>query len=260
MGLLDDIKEGLGTVVGGAIGFIVGGPAGALAGASLGSGVDSRRAAGKAADEQRESGERALDFIRGDLGPFRESGIANLPIAQEAANQAQNISLQTPQQTINNPFFQAVANDQAQNLIGQRAALGLGGSSGTRDALIKNRLLLGNQFQQQDLQNQISVNAARFNPAFQLAQQGANAAAQTGTQSAGIAQGIGNVNAAGIVGQQNAITGTLQNLLNLGGQFSGFNRPDPSGINPFSGGTTPFSSGEFTAPPGVGGQAITFEV
>jgi len=216
---------GGGALLAGATPAIALGAAGLAGG--LSSGRQAQEAAGDAAAAQAASGERALDFVREDLAPFREAGLTNLPIAQGAVDAAQNISLQTPDQIVNNPLFQALSQDQEQRLIQSRAALGLGGSGGTREMLNRNALLLGSQFQQQDLQNQINVNAARFNPAFQLSQIGSNAAAQTGTQSAGIAQGIGNVNAAGIIGEQNAETETLQGLLNLGGQFIGSRTPAP---------------------------------
>lgn len=59
-----------------------------------------------------------------------------------------------PNRVLNNPFFQALQEQQSQGLINQQAALGRGGSGETNDLLTQNLLLLGNEFQQQDIAQQ----------------------------------------------------------------------------------------------------------
>lgn len=142
-------------------------------------------AAAEASRIQSAAGRESIDVIRGDLAPFRETG-------SEAVNMLlQNIinpQGQDPNEVINNPFFQALSQEQDRNTLAQRAALGLAGSGGTQDALTRNILQLGNTFQQQNLANQ----QARFNQLFNVAGMGQNAAAMSGTQTANILQGIAN--------------------------------------------------------------------
>lgn len=185
-------------------------------------------APGEASAAQTAAGERALEFGAEQVAPFRDLGIegANLLSPFLAGEQPSFGGFDTdPNRVLNNPLFQALAGDQEQRLINQRAALGLGGSGGTRRDLNKNLLLLGNQFQQQDIgnqqqtfQNRLSANQNRFNQLFDVSRLGANAATQQATSGAGIIQGIGNAQSAGIIGKQNAISGLLQQA---GGAGSG---------------------------------------
>lgn len=142
-------------------------------------------AAKEASRIQSRAGRKSIDVIRGDLEPFREVG-------SEAANMLlQNLldpQGQDPSDVINNPFFQALSQEQDRNTLSQRAALGLAGSGGTQDALTRNILQLGNTFQQQNLANQ----QARFAQLFNVAGMGQNAGAMSGTQTANILQGIAN--------------------------------------------------------------------
>lgn len=142
-------------------------------------------AAAEASRIQTAAGREGIDVIRGDLAPFRETGT-------EAVNMLlQNIlnpQGQDPNEIINNPFFQALSQEQDRNTLAQRASLGLAGSGGTQDALKRNILQLGNTFQQQNLANQ----QARFAQLFNVAGMGQNAAAMTGTQTSNILQNIAN--------------------------------------------------------------------
>lgn len=142
------------------------------------------------------------------------------------------------------PFFQALNDYQNQATINQNAALGKGNSGQTRNQLQQNLLLLGNQFrqqnianalargqfgaglQQQDYANQLGLQNQLFGQRYNLGTLGANAAAgqATATQNAGSQVGnyltqIGNAQAAGQVGAQQAQQGFWNGLLGLGGQL-----------------------------------------
>jgi len=159
----------------------------------------------------------ALDQIRADLAPFRDAGAP-----------AANLLLQTAQQDINplsaqeltsDPFFTSLAKDQEQRLLRQQASLGRVGSGETKDILNRNLLLLGNQFRQQDLQNQLGQQNQLFGQLFNTSTLGQNAAAQTGTAAQNTAGNIGgyltqiaNANAANNMAQgqaDSAFTGQL---------------------------------------------------
>ena len=102
----------------------------------------------------------------------------------------------------------------------QRAALGLAGSGGSQDALKRNLLLLGNQFQQQDLSNSLTQNQARFNQLFNVSSLGVNAAAQTGNASLQANQSIGQARSAvPILGAQVASQQGQQLMSGLGAAF-----------------------------------------
>lgn len=149
-------------------------------------GGGQRQAASKSARIQAKAGQEAIDVLRGDLDPFREVGTEAVNMLLQNLIDPQG---QDPNQVIDNPFFQALSQEQDRNTLAQRAALGLGGSGGTQDALARQQLLLGNQFQQQNLSNQ----QARFNQLFNIAGMGQNAASQTGSGTANLLTGIGSV-------------------------------------------------------------------
>jgi hypothetical protein len=143
-----------------------------------------RDAAGAAANIQAEYGMKAMEALRGDLAPFRQVG-------EQSANMLlQSIIGAQPEETnqvLNDPFFRALSNQQSQDLLAQNAALGLGGSGGTRDALNRNMLLLGQQFRSDERNRQLN----RFNQLMGITTMGQNAAAQTGSGSANILTDIG---------------------------------------------------------------------
>lgn len=202
-------------------------------------GGGQRRAAETGALRQEAAGREALEFGAEQVAPFRGVGIqasqgvmgATLP-GDFQANLPQFTGFDTdPNRVLQNPLFQALRQDQNQQLINQQAALGRGGSGGTADALDRNLLLLGTQFQdrdiaqqqqdltnrlnigQQDFSNRLAANQARFGQLFNLTGLGANAAAQQATQGQNIIQGIGNAQAAGLIGASNAAAQQGQNLL-----------------------------------------------
>jgi len=146
----------------------------------------------------------------------------------------QNPSLpqaQTAQDVINNPFFQALSAQNERSTLARNAALGLAGSGGTQDALTRNLLLLGNQFQQQDLSNQqqnfvnqnsnfvntLNSNQQRFNQLLNLNNVGDRAL----SNQANIITGKGSAEAAGIIAEANAKTSAAGNAFKLGTQAIG---------------------------------------
>ena len=174
-------------------------------------------AAGEAAGLQADATKRGLRALRADLEPFRAAGseAANLLLGSVFEPGGQD-----PNQVLNNPFFQALSQQQDQNTLQQRAALGLAGSGGSQDALKRNLLQLGNQFQQQDLSNSLAQNQVRFNQLFNVSSLGGNAAAQTGNASLQANQSIGQARSAvPILGAQVASQQGQQLMSGLGAAF-----------------------------------------
>lgn len=172
-------------------------------------GADAAKSGSKAQVAQSEAAiefaRESLRTVRGDLAPFREAGAGAIPLLTGAIDDPSSRVLQ-------NPFFQALASDQEQRLLASQAARGKVGAGETGDQLTRNLLLLGNQFAQQDVGN-----------LFNLATLGANAAAQTGTatqqtsgQVGNLLTGIGNAQAAGLVGAANSQQQALTNIFGQG--------------------------------------------
>lgn len=113
----------------------------------------------------------------------------------------------SPERVTQNPFFQALAEDQERRLMGSAAARGKLGSGGTDLALTRNLLQLGQEFQQQDIANQIQeaqiqqglraeqagLQAQRFGQLFNVGQLGANVATGSGSAIQGAASNVGNL-------------------------------------------------------------------
>ena len=171
---------------------------------------DAAQIGAAAGDRSIQFQEQALETIRGDLEPAREQLAFAAPLLQQA--------IQDPsERVLGNPFFQALAGQQEQRLLSSQAARGKVGSGETGDQLQRNLLLLGNQFQQQDIGN-----------LFNLSTLGANAAAQTGTATQASASNIGgilgnvaNIQGAAGVAQANATNQGISNILNTGGSIAG---------------------------------------
>jgi len=180
-------------------------------------GGGARRAAERASRNSAAAGEEARAGVLAAGAPFGALGL-------EAGNQllAANPQGVDPQSIINNPFFQALSQEQDQNTLAQRAALGLAGSGGTQDAMARQQLLLGNQFQQQGISNQQN----RFNNLFNVTQLGANAAMGTAGSAANLTTDIANAQNVGIQAkaqQQAALGGQVLGLAGtaIGSAFGG---------------------------------------
>ena len=181
-------------------------------------GIDAAEdAAINASNIQAEAGQEAIAFqresleqIRGDLQPFRQAGTDTLPLLQQAIDDPSG-------RVINNPFFQALAGDQEQRILNQRASLGLAGSGGTDDALARAQLLLGNQFAQQDIGNLTNLTTIGQNAAAQTG----SATQQTATGVSNLLTDVGNVQAAGLIGEANVQQQFNSDLLGAGATIGG---------------------------------------
>lgn len=116
----------------------------------------------------------------------------------------------TAQTALNDPFYKALAGQMTNDVLSERAALGLSGSGATTDALTKNILLLGEQFKNA----RMNENNLRFNQMFNTASMGQNAAAMTGTNT---------LNTMGEIGSFMGVPGMLkaQEKAKQGSQFMG---------------------------------------
>ena len=185
-------------------------------------------AAGDAARRQEGMARQGLAALRGDLEPFRQVGST---AANQLMGSVYNPTAPDPNQVLNDPFFKAMADQQNNELLQSRSALGLGSSGGTQDILMRNLLLLGRGFQQENLNNQLNQNQQRFGQLFNVAGMGANAAAQTGTNSLNTMNNIGQIQSVpGLIGAQVASNQGQQFMQALPGALSGL------GIGGFSGG------------------------
>lgn len=189
------------------------------------SGKAAEKAAGIQAEVSREqvaAQEKALAQVRGDLQPFREAGVAQIP---GLSNDVSNLSALTndPNKQVDfikgNPFFKLLADDAQSRLFANQAAKGKVGSGGTAQALQNSILLLGQDLLNQDVARKNTAIGNRFN----LTSLGENAAAMQGTATqntanniTNLATGSANAQAAGVVGSANAKTTGVNNAINTG--------------------------------------------
>jgi len=144
---------------------------------------------------------------------------------------------------LNDPSYQAQADEITRNIEKSASAGGATESGGARRAVAREQLLLGNQFKQQDIGNQLAAQNQRFNQlsgalGFGLGAQaqgfGQQALAQgTGFEQLGLAQGqgfnqLGSAQAQGFNQLQSAQQSDLANQLGINsqqfGQVSGLAR------------------------------------
>jgi len=160
----------------------------------------------------REAGDRfsllqgeTTEQIRQDFLPATNLLGENIGALQGAVNDPSS-------RVLNNPFFQALSQKQNQDLLASAAARGKVGSGGTDDALIRNQLLLGNQFAQQDIANLQNLTNTGLNAVTNQ-----SGFAQQGTTAQGnIISNVANANAAAGVAGANARAEGTQNLLSTG--------------------------------------------
>ncbi len=168
-----------------------------------------------AAAQQREFSERAIaetrearEQARTDLKPFADAGRETIPGLQELVTNP-NAQLDYVQ---NNPFFKAMADDAQARIFNNQAARGKLGSGETAKALQNSMLLLGNDLVGQNI-------GQRQNLATLGANSAAGQASTTVNAGAGISNlltGIGNANAAGIIGAQNQKAAGANNAIGAG--------------------------------------------
>jgi len=156
---------------------------------------------------------QALQQARQDVAPFRRAGALQFETITREGRRIPNLAelVRDPREQAafirGNPFFEALADDAQRRLFQNQAARGKVGSGETAKALQNSLLLLGSDLLSQNI-------GQRMN----LATLGANAAAgqatatqQTGRAISDLTTQIGNVQAAGQIGQANQLT-------NLGNQ------------------------------------------
>ena len=177
-------------------------------------GGGARRAAERASRNSASAGEEARAGILEAGAPF---GALGLEAGQQLTGLLSGPQGADPQSIINNPFYQALSQEQDRNTLASRAALGLSGSGGTQDALARQQLLLGNQFQQQEISNQQN----RFNNLFNVTQLGANAAIGTAGQAGNLTTDIANAENVGLQARSQQQTRLGGQFLQLAGQAPG---------------------------------------
>lgn len=177
----------------------------------------------------RKQTKKALEEQRQQLRPFRRIGLdAAKQIAPGRSSLIYNVKRQTGFLE-KNPIFQAATNQITRNVLANQAARGKLGSGGTLAELQDRFVAAGAPL----LQNQQNL-------LFNLASLGQNAAArvgsgaiQTGANLAGLTSNLGaqlgNVRAAGDIGQANIIGGALGDISQLiaQGGFAGSEPPPP---------------------------------
>lgn len=192
-------------------------------------GVDaSQDAINRATQMQTEAGQEALAQLRSDLAPFTQVGTEAANLLLGSVLQPQSAQT-TAQDVLSDPFFQALSNQQSQDILAQRAALGLAGSGGTQDLLQRNLLQLGEGFRQQRQNESLVRQQARFNQLMGATQLGQASAAQQGLTSANLLTDIGTIQSQGPLfqaQQENQFTG---GLFQLGGTLLGSMFGGPTG-------------------------------
>lgn len=221
------------TVAGGALGFAVGGPAGAALGASLGSSLDASAAAEEASAAQQAAAQtgiteqrRQFDVTQAQLAPFREAGVSALGQQQALLGlggaEEQQAAFAAFAETPGQKFLR---DQQERALLRSASAIGGLGGGNVRSAL--QAQAFGRA--QTDIANQFGRLGA-------ISGAGQAATAQTGQFGAGTAANIANLQqaggaarASGVLGQQQAISGGIQNLTGLAAQFGAFGGGGGSG-------------------------------
>ncbi len=183
-------------------------------------GGGARRAAERASRNSAAAGEEARAGILEAGAPFGALGLESAGMLSDFLQQPQAQGVD-PQSIINNPFFQALSQEQDRSTLAGRAALGLAGSGGTEDALRRQTLLLGNQFQQQGVLNQQQNQQNRFNKLFNVTQLGANAAIGTAGQAGNLTTDIASAQNVGIQARAQQQSRLGGQLLQLAGQAPG---------------------------------------
>ena len=184
-------------------------------------GGGQRKAIKDASKAQAAAGQEAIGFQREALeglterlDPFAQAGTETIPGLLEAIQgQAPEFQRATSSDILNNPFFQALSQQQDERLLESQAARGKLGSGGTNDALARQQLLLGQDFLNQE--NASRLQQAQFGTQqrqqgiadlFGLTQLGQQSAAgigsaglQTGANVGNLLTQIGNVQGAGLI-------------------------------------------------------------
>lgn len=234
------------------------------------SGREARRGQERAANIQAQAEREGMAQLRADLAPYNQLGKQAAPLlmqsiwgggpaggwakmsSRDGSSTQSDYSPLTADQLLSDPFFNALSRQQENSLLQERAALGLGSSGGTMDAMNRNLLLLGNDFRQQHLSNALTQNQARFNQLMGITGMGQASAAQTGAQAYQSGVNIGQLNSVSPLAraqERSNMFGTIGNLAGMGMMAYGsgmFNSPVGGGSA--VGGYTPgvqFNAGQW---------------
>jgi len=183
------------------------------------SGMGAADAASDAADIQAKSGKEAIgfaretrDIARGDLQPFTQFGVNNLaPLQSMLTPQGQTDYLR------NNPLFQAALDNTNAATLNNQAARGRLGSGGTLDALTKNYFATAQPLLQSQTANLFNATTLGQNSAAGQASTSIN----QGNSINDLITGIGNSQAAGLVGGANARQAGATNFVGSAGSLLG---------------------------------------
>jgi hypothetical protein len=184
------------------------------------SGKGAEKAATTAANIQAEAGQEALGVLREDLAPFTGIGEEAACVFMGSVIHTDSTQV-TAQDVMSDPFFQALADQQQRQVLGERAALGLAGSGGTEDILTRNLLQLGEGFRQNRQDQVLQQQQARFNQLFNVAGMGQASAAQTGLTGANILTDIGAARSVAPLARAQQVAQTTSGLLSIGGAMAG---------------------------------------
>jgi hypothetical protein len=241
---------GLLSTLGGIAGTVFGGPIGGAIGSALGGTFDSRQSVGAASQAQQQAAQggideqrRQFDAIQKLLQPYSEAGTGAL------AQQQALLGMGTPeaqQQAINalqsGPQFQALQ-QQGENAILQNASA----TGGLRGGNVQGALA---QFRPALLSSLINQQYERLGGLSALGQNAAagvgNAGMSTGSNIATLLGRQGQAQAGGILGQQSALTGGINQAFGaiqgaggfgklFGGGFGGPGFQGGGQVNPISG-------------------------
>ena len=168
---------------------------------------DAARAQTEASEKAIASNEAALEQSRADLNPFKEAGEQALTTYQDRLTNPT-----TKADIVNNDLYQALFSNSNNAISSNQAARGKLGSGDTLADLTNSSLSIGSNIYNQETDR-----------LYNLAALGSNAAAgqatstmQNAANNSQLQTGIGNAQAAGIVGSANATTDGVNNLVGIG--------------------------------------------
>ncbi len=109
-------------------------------------------------------GLRSFQQLSGETSGISGENQAALNLASSLGGQVSDIQGLDPN-VLQSPFFQALQDEATRNLEASAAARGRVGAGGTKDAIARQSLLLGQQFGQQDLESRLRAQGQQFGQA-----------------------------------------------------------------------------------------------
>jgi hypothetical protein len=246
---------GLLSALGGIAGSFFGGPIGGTIGSALGGALESKKSVGQASSAQQQAAQggideqrRQFDAVQRLMQPYTEAGTAALTQQQALLGMG---SPEAQQQAISalqsGPQFQALQ-QQGENAILQNASA----TGGLRGGNVQGALA---QFRPALLSSLINQQYERLGGLSTLGQNAAagtgNAGMSTGTNVATLLGRQGQAQAGGILGQQSALTGGINQAFGAVQGAGGFGQLFGSPSSPFTGtaisGPTSMSQADYAA-------------